>query len=132
MSKEAEDRETLDQLYAVFLAGDLDEWINFWTDESTMWEADSLPYGGTHKGREQIRAAIDIMFEVWEDVDLDVIDIVGSDERLIMYGNFTGTGRKTGKTATFPFAEMWVFKDHKVLEVKPIYGDTVLINSVLG
>lgn len=132
MSKEAEDRETLDKLYAAFLAGDLEEWINFWTDESTMWEAESLPYGGTHKGRKQIRAAIDIMFSVWSDVDLDVIDTLGSDERLIMYGNFTGTGAKTGKTITFPFAEMWVFKDHKVLEVKPIYGDTVLINSVLG
>ena len=132
MSKEARDREELDKLYAAFFAGDLDEWIKFWNEDAVMWEADALPYRGTHRGLKEIRAAVEIMGSVWSNVDLDIIDIVGSDERLITYGTFTGTGAKTGKTASFPFAEVWVFRDHKVAEVTPIYGDTVLINSVLG
>ena len=47
------------------------------------------------------------------------------------YGTWNGTGQKTGKRVTFPFAEMWVLKDGKVIEVVPIYSDTALINSVL-
>ena len=132
MSKESEDREVLDQIYAAFFAGDLDQWINFWTEDSELWEADSLPYGGTAKGLVQIRETAEQMGEAWEDLDLEIHDIVGNDDRLITYGTWTGTGRKTGKSATFPFAEVWVFKDHKVLKVTPIYGDTALINSVLG
>lgn len=131
MSKEAKDREVLDKIYAAFFAGDLDLWLTYWTEDSVLWEADSLPYGGTAKGLVQIRETAEQMGEAWSDVDLDIHDIAGGDDRLITYGTWTGTGRKTGRSVSFPFAEVWVFKDQKVAKVTPIYGDTVLINSVL-
>ena len=34
MSKESEDREVLNQIYAAFFAGELDLWLTFWTEES--------------------------------------------------------------------------------------------------
>ena len=113
MSKEDEDRRTLDEIYAAFFSGDLDRWLSFWTEESIIWEAESLPYGGTYRGLEQIKK------------------LAESDERLMAYGTWNGTGQKTGKRVTFPFAEIWVLKDGKVIEVVPIYSDTALINSVL-
>ena len=71
------------------------------------------------------------MGSLWTDLNLEIHEILGSDERLMAYGTWNGTGQKTGKRVTFPFAEMWVLKDGKVIEVVPIYSDTALINSVL-
>lgn len=131
MSKEDEDRSTLDEIYAAFFSGDLDRWLSFWTEESIIWEAESLPYGGTYRGLEQIKKLAEKMGSLWTDLNLEIHEILGSDERLMAYGTWNGTGQKTGKRVTFPFAEMWVLKDGKVIEVVPIYSDTALINSVL-
>jgi len=131
MSKEAKDREVLDKIYAAFFAGDMDLWLTYWTEDSVLWEADSLPYGGEAIGLDAIQQTFNQMGEAWSETDLEIHDILGSDERLITYGTWTGTGRKTGKSVSFPFAEVWEFKDQKVAKVIPIYSDTVLINSVL-
>ena len=126
MSKESEDREVLNQIYAAFFAGELDLWLTFWTEESEMWEADSLPYGGTAKGLAQIRETAEQMGQAWDDLDLEIHDIVGNDDLLITYGTWTGTGTNFVKTM------LRLAKDHKVLKVTPIYGDTALINSILN
>jgi len=131
MSKEAKDREVLDKIYAAFFAGDMELWLTYWTEDSVLWEADSLPYGGGAKGLDAIQQTFKEMGEAWSEADLEIHDILGSDERLITYGTWTGTGAKTGKSVSFPFAEVWEFKDQKVAKVIPIYSDTVLINSVL-
>lgn len=131
MSKEADDRKTLDQIYAAFFSGDLKRWLSFWTEESTIWEAESLPYGGTYRGLTEIESLAVKMGGLWTDLDLKIHEILGSDDRLMAYGTWNGTGEKTGVRVSFPFAEMWVFKDGKVVEVVPIYSDTALINSVL-
>ena len=69
------------------------------------------------------------MGSLWEDLDFQIHEILGSDSRLIAYGTWNGTGKRTG--VTVPFTEIWVFKDGRVAEVTPIYGDTALVNSVL-
>jgi len=33
---------------------------------------------------------------------------------------------------SFPLAEMWEFRNGKVVELKPIYGDTALAAAALG
>ena len=131
MSKETKDRATLDSLYEAFFSGDMESWLSFWNEESIIYEVESLPYGGMHKGLGAIKALAEKMGGLWEDLDLQIHEILGSDSRLIAYGTWNGTGKKSGRRITFPFAEVWVFKDGKVVEVTPIYGDTTLINSVL-
>ena len=131
MSKEQQDRETLDALYDAFFSGDMESWLSFWDEESTIYEVDSLPYGGVHKGLDEIKVLAEKMGGLWEDLDLQIHEILGSENRLIAYGTWNGIGKRTGKRVTFPFSEVWVFKDGKVVEVTPIYGDTALINSVL-
>ena len=83
MSKESEDRELLDQIYAAFFSGDLDLWLTFWTEDSELWEADSLPYGGTAKGLDQIRHTAEQMGEAWDDLNLEIQPVSSTCELLI-------------------------------------------------
>ena len=131
MSKEARDQATLNKIYEAFFSGDMKSWLGFWDEESVIYEAESLPYGGHYQGPEQIKSLAEKMGSLWEDFDFQIQEILGSDSRLIAYGTWNGTGKRTGVRVTVPFTEIWVFKDDRVAEVTPIYGDTALVNSVL-
>ena len=131
MSKEARDRKTLDEIYGAFFSGEFENWMGYWDENSVIHEAESLPYGGDHKGPTQIRALAEKMDQLWAEFNVDFDDICGNDDRLVAFGTCNGVGRKTGKSIGFSFAEVWVFKGDKVVEVTPIYGDTALMCSVL-
>ena len=131
MSKETRDRKTLDELYAAFFAGDFEKWMSFWSEDSVIREAESLPYGGDHKGTAEIQALAEKMGGLYEEFQIDFDGIFGNDDRLVAIGTCNCVGRKTGKSASFSFAEVWVFNGDKVAEVTPIYGDTALMNSIL-
>ena len=131
MSKEVRDRKTLDEIYGAFFAGEFENWMGYWDENSVIREAESLPYGGDHKGPAQIRALAEQMGQLWAEFNIDFDAICGDDDRLVAFGTCNGVGRKTGRRIIFSFAEVWVFKGKKVVEVTPIYGDTALMNSVL-
>ena len=130
--KADENRATLEAVYAAFFRGDLEGWLSFFDESSVFWEADSLPYGGVARGREGARATVMKMVDSWDDVAFDVEEMVASEQRVIAYGTFTGTGKATGKRVSFPLAEMWMFRNGKVAELKAIYGDTALAAAALG
>ena len=50
MSKEARDRKRLDEIYGAFFAGEFENWMGYWDENSVIREAESLPYGGDHRG----------------------------------------------------------------------------------
>ena len=131
MSKEARDRETLDGLYAAFFAGEFEKWMSYWDEDSVIREAKTLPYGGEHKGIQEIGALAEKMGGLYSEFNINFDGIYGDDTKLVAVGTCNCTGRKTGKRASFSFAEVWVFKNDKVVEVTPIYGDTALMNTVL-
>ena len=131
MSKTDDDIKTVKGIYAAFLGGDFEKWLSFFDENSVLWEAQSLPYGGTFRGSKAIKDAILRMVACWDDVKLDVTDILANEHRVIAYGTFSGTGKATGKRASFPITEMWVISKGKVAEIVAIYADTALALSVL-
>jgi ketosteroid isomerase-like protein len=131
MSKEARDRKTLDDIYAAFFAGDFEKWMSYWDENSVIREAQTLPYGGDHKGSAEIRALAEKMGGLYSEFKIDFDGIFGNDDKLVAIGTCVCTGRSTGKSASFSFAEVWVFNNDKVVEVTPIYGDTALMNAIL-
>ena len=126
-------RQVVDNAYAaLFEKGDLDGFLADFDENSVMIEAESLPYGGTFRGRDTIKAAIQQVFGYWHDFSYDIEAITDSAEFVIAYGRFRATSTKTGKQIDIPLAEVWHIRDGKVVLVNPVYSDTKLALDVLG
>ena len=126
-------RQLVDDAYAaLFERGDLDGFLADFNEDSMMIEAESLPYGGTFRGRAAIKAAIERVFGYWRDFAYDLDAITNSEEYVIAYGRFRATSIKTGKPIDMPLAEVWHIRDGRVVMINPVYSDTKLALDLLG
>lgn len=119
-------RQVVDDAYAaLFERGDLEGFLADFDENSEMPEAEALPYGGTYRGKDAIRAAIQkVIGEYWDDFAYDIESIVYGEEYVMAYGRFSATARTSGKAVSFPLAEVWRIRNGRVALVHPVYGDT--------
>ncbi len=126
-------RQVVEDAYAaLFQRGDLDGFLADFDENSELTEAESLPYGGTFRGREAIKAGIQNVFGYWNGLSFNTDAIVYGDEYVMAYGRFRATANATGKTLDIPLAEVWRIKNGKVLLCSPIYSDTKAALEALG
>ncbi|MET0545254.1 MAG: nuclear transport factor 2 family protein [Caulobacterales bacterium] len=132
MSVADENLKVIRRGYDLFFAGQTEEFFTMFDDEVEMVEADSLPYGGTLKGKSTVTKAIMSVRSNWDKMTLDIHTLTAGDDYVIAYGTFAATGLKTGIKATFPLAEVWRLKNGKVVFLNPVYGDVALANKAMG
>jgi ketosteroid isomerase-like protein len=126
-------RQIVDDAYASLLQrGDMDAFLRDFDDESVLVEVESLPYGGRHRGKENIRKAMLQLLSVWKDLSYTMEGVVDSADCVISYGQFQATGAKSGKRVSFPLAEVWKVRDGRVRELLAIYGDTQQVVQALA
>lgn len=128
----ADNVQLIKDAYAALLEkGDLEGFIDYFADDGALLEADSLPYGGRHVGRDAIRSALHEIGGKFSAFSFKPDVYATSGEWVIAYGTFSATARESGKTATFPLAEATQIVDGKIKLIHPIYGDTVAIIDIL-
>jgi uncharacterized protein len=109
--------------YDLFFSGQTDEFFEMFDDDVVLVEADSLPYGGTYKGKEIVMKSILGVMSYFDKMTLDIETITAGDDFVIAYGRFAATGLATGMKVSFPLAEVWKLKNGKVVYLNPVYGD---------
>ena len=122
----------LKEIYATFKRGDVETFSQYFDDDSILKEADSLPYGGTHRGRAAIMA---IMAEIpthYSSFTFDIHEVAEGGDLVMAYGTMAVTSAKTGKSAKFSLAEVWEIIDGRVKMVEAIYGDTKMLMDALS
>lgn len=133
MTKTLTPRQIVDQAYEALLKnGDVDGFLAHFDENSVLVEAPSLPYGGTFKGRDAIKAAIGGVFQYYSALTLSTEVITEGDGWVIAYGTFSATTARTGKTVTMPLAEVWKFNGDKVSLLHPVYSDTKAVIDALA
>lgn len=120
------------QLYKHFFAGEFDQFFGMFDEDVELVEAESLPYGGVYKGRESVRNLVMTVATVWKDISLDIKTLTSGDDYVIAYGQFSATSKKTGVSVSFPLAEVWRFREGRVIYLHPVYGDVHLASVALG
>jgi uncharacterized protein len=120
------------KLYKHFFAGEIDEFFGMFDENVELLEAASLPYGGVYRGRETVRKLIMTVTTVWNDISLDIKTITSGDDYVIAYGQFSATSAKTGVSVSFPLAEVWRFREGRVIYLHPVYGDVQLASAALA
>lgn len=120
------------QAAQAMLAGDAETFFDAFADDVLIVEPASLPYGGTHRGRDAFRRIFAELHRLWVDWDVAIEDVASHDDRVYLMIRFEATARATGKRVAFPIVEVWRVVDGRALSLQPIYGDTALALNALG
>jgi uncharacterized protein len=125
-------RQIVDEAFAALARNDMEGFFRDFDDNSELIEVDSLPYGGTYRGKEKIQAISKrIMTEYWHDFAFDVDTSTYGEDCVVTIGTLRGKNPKNGKKWSIPFAEVWKVRAGRVSQIIPIYGDTKSVLDTL-
>jgi len=113
-------------LYAAFAAGDVPTVLGALSADVQWTEAEGGPYGGVYHGPAAVLDGVFMKLGTeWDGFSARPETFVGSAERVVALGNYSGTYKATGKNFTAPFAHAWTLADGKVVAFQQ-YTDTVV------
>jgi uncharacterized protein len=125
ISAEDRTRSVLRQFYDCSMRGDLEGVAKVLHPDIVIYEPASLPYGGTHTGRD---AALQLLGQLYSMIDLDAIvvgDILVNSERAAAFLEISfGDSASSQKVSV---VETFVIRDGLVGEIKPYYFDTAAL-----
>ena len=89
-------------------------------DPEIVFEDDILPdhAGETYRGYEGVARSVRTWVEAYEELTIELEEIVGSGDRLISIHRFQGKGRHTGIEDGGRYAYLWTFRDGKVIHFR--------------
>ena len=128
----AANRERLHTAYIALAAGDGEALFKLLDDEVRFSEAASLPYGVTGTGIEAARQGVAGMFGAWTHLHTEFTHFTASHDMVIAYLHMTATSRATGQIYAGPAAEVFRFRNGKIVEWHPIYWDTHAVRTACG
>jgi ketosteroid isomerase-like protein len=125
-------RELLAKAYREMAAGDGDAIMRLLDPEVFFTEAPSLPYGCEARGIAEVRKAITGIHAAWRDLRAEILEYLAAGDLVIAYMVITGISEATGREYKGPLAELFRFRNGKVVEWRPLYWDTHEVHGVCG
>lgn len=112
-------------------AGDEDSFWAIFDPQVTFHEASCLPYGGAHRGLEATKAGYAEMCAQFSKMHSLMEAVLASRDIVIIYQTITFEAAQTGKAGSIPVAEVFRFRDGKVVEWRANYFDACLVAEAL-
>lgn len=126
-----ENRARLVRLYREIEAGNMAALADILDDDVRFWQAAGLPYTIEAVGKAETLAGLMATFASWEDTHVVIDEIAVAGDIAIAYLRFEGVGKGTGRRYSGRAAEVFRFRDGKVIELRPIYWDTHAARAAL-
>jgi ketosteroid isomerase-like protein len=127
-----QNRELLYTAYKNMAAGDGEAIARLLDPEVVFIEAEGLPYGVSASGIEGALQGVAGMFGAWSQLRAEFLEFLAGGDLVIAYLIMTGIARATGQTYSGPTAELFRFRNGKIIEWRPIYWDTHAVRKVCG
>ena len=125
-------RQAIADALAAMSAGDADSFWALFDPDATFYEASCLPYGGAHKGLDAIQNAFGKLAASFSRMHSDFEALLASRDIVILYQHIDFEGAKTGRTGAFPVAELFRFRDGRIVEWRAHYFDACKMAEVLN
>ena len=126
----AANRTILHDAYLAIIAGNGGALFDLLDDDVEFIEASSLPYGTHVRGIPAAQAGVAEMFKSWRHMHVDITHFTASHDLVIAYMQMSATSRATGDVYNGPAAEIFRFRNGRIIEWRPIYWDTHLVRKV--
>jgi ketosteroid isomerase-like protein len=101
--------------------------------ENISWtEAKGFPYGGTYIGLEEItKNVFSRLGSEWIDYRFTPEDYVAADDKVVAYGTYSGTFKKSNKHFTARVVHVWKLKGGKIISFEQ-FVDSQTVNNALN
>jgi len=110
--------ELAKQGYADFAAGNVEAVLAMWDPEIEWRECQGMPFvkgDGIYIGHEAIMTHVIMNLPVYFDgFNIEVNEIFGADDKVVMVGYYCGTNKATGRSFKANATHVWTAKDGKM------------------
>lgn len=124
-------RKALSDALEAMAAGDADALWALFDPDVTFYEASCLPYGGAHRGLEATQKAFGKLAASFSRMNSEFEALLASRDIVILYQHIEFEAATTGRTGGFPVAELFRFRDGKVIEWRAHYFDACQMADAL-
>lgn len=101
------------------------------SDNISWTEAKGFPYAGTYIGLEDItKNVFSRLGSEWINYKFTPEGYVAGENKVVAYGNYTGTYKITGKSFTARVAHIWKLKDSKIISFEQ-FVDSQTVNDAV-
>ena len=95
-------------------------------------ESDSLPFAGTFKGMEGFNVLFGNIIDKFSGFEPTPTHTCVGDNHVMVWVDIKLTSRETNKVLETELIEVFVFKDDKLIEMRPFYFDPNAVHSILS
>lgn len=100
-------------------------------ENATWTEAKGFPYGGTYVGFEEITSNVFMRLgSEWIDYKFTVEDYVTDNDKVVAYGTYSGTYKKTSRPFTARVAHLWKLKDGRIISFEQFVDSQTVNNAI--
>jgi uncharacterized protein len=93
--------------------------------------AKGFPYAGTYIGLDEItRNVFSRLGNEWIGYKFTPEDYIAAGNKVVAYGTYTGTYKKTGKSIQARVAHIWILKDGQIISFEQ-FVDSQTVNTAL-
>jgi ketosteroid isomerase-like protein len=124
--------QTVQALYADFAQGNLSKILAVIDEHTTIYTSGSLPYGGVYKGRDGFIALMTAANKTWASLRMIPGTALGSDEEMVMTGEFIGKVPAAAEPIRLPFIHLWKMPAGVVTEIWLYSWDTAALLTYLN
>ena len=98
---------------------------------ATWTEAKGFPYGGTYIGFNEIsKKVFHRLGSEWIDYKFTVEGYVAGEDKVVAYGTYTGTYKKTNKSFEARVSHLWKLKDGIIISFEQFVDSQIVNNSI--
>jgi ketosteroid isomerase-like protein len=117
-------REFIRAIYVAAAAGDVGPLFAAMAPDFVANEADTLPWGGVHKGIEANQLLVETLVRYLDFSTLSMTHFLVDREMVIALGSVVWRGLGGDQEIEMPLAEAWEIRDGKAVSLRPFFFDT--------
>jgi uncharacterized protein (TIGR02246 family) len=123
--------KVVQQLYELLEEGRFDEYASNFAEDAKWIEPTGSVFGGTYRGRDQIRELMErASKDWWEEFEVEVDRLVVDGDTVIAITTTSGTYRSSGVRASARAAHLYVVRDGLITRMES-FEDTASLNRAI-
>lgn len=126
--------ETIRSGYEAFARGDMDAVMSIWNDD-IVWEgpdAEELPGGGTHTGKQDVASMLGEIANNWEDFNAPADELLEDGDTVVVLGHLDARAKATGTEVKVPYVHVWRMQDGRASRVQSLTDTAVVLAALTG